>query len=334
MKSAVCVPDLIPFYTTFFVHSRPFPPSNPPAHAPNAHEIAAIAQNYNIREMQVEQRLSEAKRRFERRYVNCFLPERTDFPTYMESKNVGNGKRYFLANKRIHSNTRRSYDSALSTRKALTMSPRKLIAEFVRKGIESVTLVSRAGQKKLGAVAALTMLAAIAAGPTPAKAADAGTTLDMPAAACFWEFAEFATVNGRTVAKIEDGKAVLFDHAVNRADDLVNARWKRDDHPFMREFRALKARAAAIDHALATASPESDAYKNAVVEKERHRVESEILARNAETAFDWESDKLLEECGAKIVANPDQTIGHLDRAQLDDWFTRRPPSAQPAMRIH
>lgn len=214
------------------------------------------------------------------------------------------------------------------------MSPRKLIAEFVRKGIESVTLISRAGQKKLGAVAALTMLAAIAAGPAPAKAADAsGTRLDMPAAACFWEFAEFTIVNGRAVAKIEDGKAILFDHAVNRADDLVNARWKRDDHPLMREFRALKARGAAIDHALATASPESDAYKNAIVEKERHRVESEILARHAETAFEWESDKLLEECGAKIIANPDQAMGRLDRAQLDDWFSRRPPSAQPAMRI-
>jgi hypothetical protein len=215
----------------------------------------------------------------------------------------------------------------------MTLSHRKLIADFVKKGVASVTLVARAGQKTLGAVAALTMLAAIAVGPAPAKAADAGAKLDMPAAACFWEFAEFTTVNGRAVAKIKEGKAVLFDHAVNIADDLVNARWKRDDHPVMREFRVLKARAEAIDHALATASPESDAYKNAVVEKERHRVESEILARNAETTFNWESDRLLEECGAKIVANPDQAMGHLDRAQLDDWFSRRPPSAQPAMRI-
>lgn len=216
----------------------------------------------------------------------------------------------------------------------MNLSPRKLIAEFVQKGVVSTTLVTRFSQKTLGAAAALTMLVALAGGAAPAKAADAGTTLDMPPAACFWEFAEFKKVNGRTVAKIEDGRAVLLEHAVYIADDLVSARWKRDDHPFMREFRALKSRAAAIDHTLATQSPESDAYKNAIVEKERHHVESEILAKNAEVAFGWESDKLLEECGAKIVANPDLAYFHLDRAQLDDWFSRRPPAAQPAIRIH
>lgn len=215
----------------------------------------------------------------------------------------------------------------------MTFSPRKLIAEFIQKGVVSATLVTRAGQKKIGALAALTMLAALAAGPTPAKAADAGATLDMPPAACFWEFAEFKKVNGRTVAKIEDGKAILLEHAVYIADDLVSARWRRDDHPFMREFRALKSRAEAIDFALATQSPESDAYQNAILERERHRVESEILAKNAEVAFDWESDKLLEECGAKIVANPEMAYLHLDRAQLDDWFSRRPPAAQPVLRI-
>jgi len=216
----------------------------------------------------------------------------------------------------------------------MTISPRKLIAEFVKPGIVAVSLVTRAGQKTLGAVAALTMLSAIAAGPVPAKAAEP-MTLDMPAAACFWEFAETQSrVDGHSVAIIKNGKAVLLANSVYRADELVNLRWNRDDHPFMREFRALKSRAIAIDNALATQAPESDAYKNAVIEKERHRVESEILARHAEIAFDWESDKLLEDCGAKVAANPNVSIVNLDHDQIDDWFKRRLNTTKTSIRIH
>lgn len=164
----------------------------------------------------------------------------------------------------------------------MTLSPRKLIAEFVKPGVAAVSLITRAGQSTLGAAAALTMLVALAGGASPTKAAEAAATLEIPAAGCFWEFAQVKNVNGWSVAMIENGKAVLLDDAADRADDLV-------------------------------AAHQNDLSDDAIVKT---------------------ADKLLADCAEKIAANPNMAFGNLDRAQLDDWFSRRPAAARPAIRIH
>lgn len=86
------------FYTTFFVYSRPFPPSNPSTRAPRAHEIDAIAQNYNIRGMQTEQRLSEAERMFRAVYCQLFFAAMNGVPYLHGIKKRRERKEIFFVN--------------------------------------------------------------------------------------------------------------------------------------------------------------------------------------------------------------------------------------------
>lgn len=205
------------------------------------------------------------------------------------------------------------------------MSPRKLIAEFVRKGIASVTLVSRNGQKKFGAKAAmfcLTLLAGTSAIPN----AQAATMERLTPAECVFHFVADGGLNDVTRIKDEAGNVLYSPSAFGSAVDVVTATLGAPNAPLAEQAQkwdAIRMRQIAIYEKFMDLPRNSDEYRRLKTQHDDLNPALAAARADLDKTVRPLAERVLAECDATLKAMP-ATVAEkdLDQTKLDAWFDR------------
>lgn len=207
----------------------------------------------------------------------------------------------------------------------MNLSPRKLIAEFVKPGIVGGTIVTARRTMKLGATAAMFCLTLLA-GASMVPSAQAATIEKMTPAECVFHFVEDGGLYDTTRIKGDDGSVLYSPSAFGSAVDVVTATLGAPGAPLAEQAQkwdAIRMRQIAIYEKFMDLPRNSDDYRR--LKSEHDDLNPALNAARAELdkAVKPLAERVLAECDATLKTMP-ATVAEkdLDQTKLDAWFDR------------